>query len=258
MRQQPGEVEAVDPFHFHHADAAAVHPIVNVEQIVLLDLRHAGGDLGHPAHRLVVRPLVFVAFGREDLQRDRQREVVGSAPLGQIDHPLPARAQQAQQPMVLGPAQPLLFEDLLVAAEQFVGAADLVGAADQRCSQNAVGICDVKHRRDVQPVRLDIEPHRRRVIDCVEDEIAMRQHRTFRPPSGAAGVIDAGEIVAPAAGIGRRLGGVENFLIVAKICRPITFAQIDDFAQRRARCGQSLVQMQKILIDKEQAGSGIP
>ena len=115
--QQPGKVVAVDPFHLHHADAAAVDPVVNVEQVVLLDLGHAGGDLGHPAHRLVVRPLVFVAFGREDFQRHRQREVVGAAALGQIDHALPARAQQAHQPMVLGPTQALFIEDAAVAEQ---------------------------------------------------------------------------------------------------------------------------------------------
>ncbi len=120
--QQPGEVVAVDPFHFHHADAAAVHPIVNVEQIVLLDLGHAGGHLGHPPHRLVVGPLVFVAFGREDFQGHRQREVVGPAPLGQIHHALAARTQKTQQPMVFGPTETLLVEDFLVAAEQFVRA----------------------------------------------------------------------------------------------------------------------------------------
>ena len=77
---------------------------MNVEQIVLLDLGHVGGDLGHAGHRLVVGPLVFVAFGGEDFQRDGQGEIVGSAPLGEVDHPLPARAQQIQQPMVFGPA----------------------------------------------------------------------------------------------------------------------------------------------------------
>ena len=123
MGQQPAQVVAVDPFHLHHADAAAIDPVVDVEQVVLLDLGHAGGDLGHAAHRLVVGPLVFVAFGREDLQGHRQRETVGAAPLAEIHHALPARAQQAHQPMVLGPAQTLLVDDLLVAAEQFIGAA---------------------------------------------------------------------------------------------------------------------------------------
>ena len=47
--QQPAQVVAVDPFHLHHADAAAVHPVVDVQQVVLLDLGDAGGDLGHPA-----------------------------------------------------------------------------------------------------------------------------------------------------------------------------------------------------------------
>jgi len=88
-RQEAREVEAVDPLHLHHANAAAIHPVVDVEQIVLLDLGDAGGHLRHPAHRLVVRTLVLVAFRREYLQRHRQREVVGPAPLRQIDHPLP-------------------------------------------------------------------------------------------------------------------------------------------------------------------------
>ncbi len=79
-------------------------PIVNVEQIILLDLCYVSGDLGHAGHRFVVCPLVFVAFGREDFQRDRQREVVGSAAFGEVDHTLSTRAQQTQQPMVFSPA----------------------------------------------------------------------------------------------------------------------------------------------------------
>ena len=66
--QQAAQVVAVDPFHLHHADAAAIDPVVDVQQVVLLDLGHAGGHLGHAAHRLVVGAIVFVAFGREDLQ----------------------------------------------------------------------------------------------------------------------------------------------------------------------------------------------
>ena len=78
--QQTAEVVAVDPFHFHEADAVAIDPVVYVQQVVLLDLGDLGGHVGHAAHRLVVGAIVFVAFGRKDLQGHRQREVVGPAP----------------------------------------------------------------------------------------------------------------------------------------------------------------------------------
>ena len=77
---------------------------MDVEQVVLLDLGHAGGDLGHTAHRFVIRPLVLVPFGRKDFQRNRQRETVGAAALAQIDYALSARSEEPNQPMVFGPA----------------------------------------------------------------------------------------------------------------------------------------------------------
>ena len=148
-RQQPREIVAVHPFHLHHADAAAVHPVMNVQQIVLLDQGHPAGNRGHPRHRLVVRPLVLVAFGREDLQRHRQGETVGPAPLGQVHHPLPARTQAADQPVVVGPTQPLLFDDLPVAGQQLVRAAR-GRAAPPSTGRAALQVCCRTHRLSSQ------------------------------------------------------------------------------------------------------------
>ena len=120
--QQPVQVVAVDPFHLHHADAVAVDPVVDVQQVVLLDLGDVGGDLGDAAHRLVVGALVLVGLGREDLEGHRQREVVGAPTLGEIDDPLPARAQPANQPVVLGPTETFLVDDRLVSGEKLVRA----------------------------------------------------------------------------------------------------------------------------------------
>ena len=48
-RQQPAQIVAVDPLHLHDADAVAIDEVVHVQQVVLLDLGHAGGDLGDAA-----------------------------------------------------------------------------------------------------------------------------------------------------------------------------------------------------------------
>jgi len=69
----------------------AVDPVVDLQQVVLLDLGDVGRDLGDPAHRLVVKTFVFVVLRGEDLQRYRQGEAVGPAPLAEINDPLPAR-----------------------------------------------------------------------------------------------------------------------------------------------------------------------
>ena len=127
--QQAAQVVAVDPFHLHHADAGAIDPVVDVEEIVLLDLGDVGGDLGHAAHRLVVGAIIFVAFRREDLQRHREGELVGPAPLAKINHSLPARAQQPEQLMVLRPAQALFVQQRLVTGQDVVAATDRLASA---------------------------------------------------------------------------------------------------------------------------------
>ena len=80
--QQPAQVVAVDPFHLHDADAIPIDEILHVEQVVLLDLGDPGRRFGNPGHGFVVAADVVVACRREDLQGDRQREVVGAAALG--------------------------------------------------------------------------------------------------------------------------------------------------------------------------------
>ena len=123
LGQQAAQVVAVDPFHLHDADAEAVDPVLHVQEVVLLDLGDVGGDLGDASHGLVVRPLVFVVFGREDFQGHGEREAVGPAALGEIHDALAAGAEQAEEPMVLGPALPALAEDRAIAAHQLLGAA---------------------------------------------------------------------------------------------------------------------------------------
>ncbi len=118
---QLGQVVAVDPLHFHHADPAALDEVVDVEQVVLLDLGHAHRDVGNAGHGLVVAAGVFVAGGREDFQGHRQREVVGPPPLAQVDHPLSAGAEAAREVQVLGPAHPLAADDRFIAIDQLVG-----------------------------------------------------------------------------------------------------------------------------------------
>jgi len=93
---------------------------VHVQEVVLLELGHPGGDLGHAVHGAIVRPFVFVAFGREDLQGHRQGELVGPAALAEIDDALAPGAELAYQAMVFGPAQPLLLDDRPVQPEQFL------------------------------------------------------------------------------------------------------------------------------------------
>ena len=116
------EVVAVDPFHFHQADAIAIDPVMHVQQVVLLDLGDVRGHDRHAAHGLVVGAVVFVALGREDLQGHGEGEIVGAAPQAEVHDPLPARSEHPHQPVVFGPTQPLLVEHGTVAAEELVGA----------------------------------------------------------------------------------------------------------------------------------------
>jgi hypothetical protein len=118
--QQMAEVVAVDPLHHHHANAIAVDEVLHVEQVVVLDLRHAGRDVGDAGHRLVVLARRGKPLRRKDLQRHGERERVGSAPFGEIHHALAAAAQQAAEPMVRRPVETPLVEDALVATDQFV------------------------------------------------------------------------------------------------------------------------------------------
>ena len=119
-REQRIEVVAVDPFHLEHADAAALDEVLHVEQIVVLDLGDLRADGGHPLHRLAVGPLIGKPLGRKELEGNRQREVVGSAALAEVDDPLPAAAEHPAQPQMLGPTQLLLLDELQVVVEQFI------------------------------------------------------------------------------------------------------------------------------------------
>jgi hypothetical protein len=94
---------------------------VHIQQVVLLNLGHAGSDASNPRHRIVVRAGVFVPLGREDLQGDGKREIVRTAPLAEKHYALPAGAQQPQQAMVSRPTQTLLINELFVAGQRFIG-----------------------------------------------------------------------------------------------------------------------------------------
>jgi hypothetical protein len=120
LGQNVAEVVTVDPLHFHDADAAAIDEVVHVQQVVLLNLRHAGGNFSDSLHRRVVGPGIVIACRREDFQCDRQSEVIRAAPLAQVNHALSAGTQAAGQPQVLGPAHSLAVEHFLIQLNQSV------------------------------------------------------------------------------------------------------------------------------------------
>jgi len=115
VAEQVAEIVAVDPFHLHHSDATAVDPVVDVEEVVLLDFGDARGDRGHAAHGLIVGAFVFVAFGGEDLDGNGKGEIVRPAAFTQVDYALAARTERANQVMMLGPTEPLLLDDRTIA-----------------------------------------------------------------------------------------------------------------------------------------------
>ena len=51
---------------------------MDVDQVVLLDPGHPRGDPRHAGHRGVIGFGVIVPFRREDLEGDRQGELVGA------------------------------------------------------------------------------------------------------------------------------------------------------------------------------------
>ena len=119
-REQRIEIVAVDPFHLEHADAAALDEVLHVEQIIVLNLGDPRADLGHPLHRFAIAPLIGESLGRKELERDRQREVIGPAALARVDDALPALAEHAPQTQVLGPAQLRLLDQAKIMVEQFI------------------------------------------------------------------------------------------------------------------------------------------
>ena len=94
----------------HQADSAPLDPVVNVQQVVVLDLSDVGGDLGDALHGRLVRAIVLAAIRRKDFDRDRQREAVGAAAFRQIDDALPTRPQHSVQMMMGRPAKTLGFQ----------------------------------------------------------------------------------------------------------------------------------------------------
>ena len=50
-REEPAEVIAVDPLHLHDPDAVRGDEVLDVEQVILLDLRHPG------RHPRAIRPI---------------------------------------------------------------------------------------------------------------------------------------------------------------------------------------------------------
>ncbi len=117
-REEDAQVVAVQPFHLHHADVILREEVVNMQQVVVLNAGHAGGDLGHTAHVLIVGVGVAVRFGREDLEGHGQRKAVGPAPFAEVDGPLAARAQRTDLAVVGGPAQGGSVRDGAIAGEQ--------------------------------------------------------------------------------------------------------------------------------------------
>ena len=117
-REQALEIVAVDPLHLHQADAVVLDEVVDVDQVVLLDLRDPDGDAGHARHRLVVAGGAVITGGREDLQGHRQRELVGPEPLAEVDDPLSPRPQPPPQPVRLDPRQPRLVQERPVSVRQ--------------------------------------------------------------------------------------------------------------------------------------------
>ena len=69
----------------------------------------------------MVRWVVLIAFGREDLERHRQPKAVGPSPLAEEDHPLTARADPTDQAVTFRPVEPGLVEDRPVTSHQALG-----------------------------------------------------------------------------------------------------------------------------------------
>ena len=116
---QTPQVVAINPFHFHHANAMAVDEVVNVDQIVLLNLSDAHRDAGHAGHRFVVLHGIVVVARRENFEGNRQRETISPAAFGEIDHALATFAEHAGQAMVSRPVEPLFEQNFVVAVDQF-------------------------------------------------------------------------------------------------------------------------------------------
>ena len=87
-----------------------IDPVVDVQQIVLLDLGDHRCYLGDACHACIIGGFVFVGLGCEDFQGQRDGEAVRSASLGEVDDPLPARAESSKEAVVFGPAKTLIVE----------------------------------------------------------------------------------------------------------------------------------------------------
>ena len=64
-----------------------------------------------------------VAFGRKDLEGNRQREAVDATAFAEKYDALPAAAERSQHAMMLGPTEPLLVDQLVVFENEVGGVA---------------------------------------------------------------------------------------------------------------------------------------
>ena len=92
-REHPAQVVAVQPLHFHDADAVLGEEIVDGKQIVVLDQGDARGHPRHPVHVFLVGLCARVRLGRVDLEGHRQGEAVGPLAFAEVDDALAAGAE---------------------------------------------------------------------------------------------------------------------------------------------------------------------
>ena len=63
LREHFAQVVTVEPFHLHHANPAPFDEVMDVNDVVALDQRHASADLPHPRHVLEIQLRIMVRFG---------------------------------------------------------------------------------------------------------------------------------------------------------------------------------------------------
>ncbi len=146
LAQQPPEIETVHPFHQHHADPVMVHEVLDRQQIVLLDPRDQGGDVGDSLHGFVVAPPVVIPLGRKHLDGHGHREPVRAAVLGQVHDALSARTQPAREMVVHGPREIFQLEQTLIPGQQFCVGVPRIGTTVGHRGMKVV-VCRGQHIR---------------------------------------------------------------------------------------------------------------
>ena len=217
--------------------------------------RHAGRGLGLAIglqesgmrHRLESAANDRLGHRRSAIEHEAERGRVGRLHRGVMDDHVDHRRHEQRR----RDAKP---RHRFQKGARFESRHEDVLAAHRGHEEGRGAVRQMEHRSGVEVDDIRAEPERRRAQHRVGGDVAMAQHHALRTSGRSPGVEDAGEIIAPLAGVGDGSASGDQVFVGEQSLGREAVADADDVAQPRADFAQH---RQEGVVDEQRRTAGI-